>query len=137
MTNNNKRKKMVAPLLEGRLDKKKVKAKNIAFNWGLRSGLLEGSEENIQNLLTRLMEVDIGLVSHAYTPIRRCNIINYNCLMRCVWSELEWKCLAWKCCKCLIWCSPIVAHAHPSCFASFHPHACHVTASRHVHHVYQ
>ena len=83
------------------------------------------------------MEVHIGLISQSYLPIGRNSVPCYYSLLVCVWCDPKRKRLTSQSCKCLVWGSPIMAHAYPACFASFHPHVSNVSPTTNVHHIHQ
>jgi hypothetical protein len=83
------------------------------------------------------IEVDIGLISQSYVPIGRRNVPCYNGLPGRERGDPERKRLASESSKCLVRCSPVVAHAYPPCFASLHPHLSNVSGTADVHHIHQ
>ncbi|GER40545.1 protocadherin-11 X-linked [Striga asiatica] len=83
------------------------------------------------------MEVNIGAIGHAGSPIGRGNVVSNDSLVGRVRGYFERERLAVKGSKSLVRSSPVMAHAYPACLASLHPHACYVPTTRHIHHVHE
>ena len=77
------------------------------------------------------------LVSESYIPIGRGNIPSNDGLLCSVRCDLEGEWLTPQCCKSLVWCTPIVAHADPPTLAPFHPHTPNVSSSPYIHHIHK
>lgn len=106
------------------------------WTWKQTKGDLEHCRAALASLSCS-MEVVVCLVGDTNSPVGRSNIVSYDSLLGGVGSDLEREGLATKCREDLVGSTPIVAHGHPSCSASFHPNAINISPSSNVHHIHK